>query len=148
MKFRRPRGMAPLPTPQRHGTLDDLRAFVNVSSEADWILLVSWLISAFRPTGPYPILLLHGEQGTAKSTTPRVLRNLIDPNESPLRTMPRNERDLMIAVLLTRWQPDLEAGFPTEASGVGAAAALFEERYAGVIDVDPEVGDDSRRFHD
>jgi hypothetical protein len=97
VKFRRPRGMAPLPTPQRHGTLEDLRAFLNISSEADWILLVSWLISAFRPAGPYPILLLNGEQGTAKSTTTRILRNLIDPNETPLRTVPRNERDLMIA---------------------------------------------------
>jgi hypothetical protein len=41
--------------------------------------------------------MLHGEQGTAKSTTTRILRSLIDPNESPLRTVPRNDRDLMIA---------------------------------------------------
>jgi hypothetical protein len=41
--------------------------------------------------------MLHGEQGTAKSTTTRILRHLIDPNESPLRTVPRNDRDLMIA---------------------------------------------------
>src|SRR5437868_13535290 len=54
-------------------------------------------IAAFRPTGPYPILMLQGEQGTAKSTTTRILRSLIDPNVSPLRTVPRNERDLMIA---------------------------------------------------
>ena len=58
---------------------------------------MSWLVNAFRPTGPYPILLLHGEQGTAKSTTTRILRSLLDPNESPLRTVPRNERDLMIS---------------------------------------------------
>jgi hypothetical protein len=97
VKFRRPYGMAPLPIPQRHGSLEDLRSYVNLTSEADWILVVSWLLSAFRPTGPYPILLLHGEQGTAKSTTARILRSLIDPNESPLRTVPRNERDFMIA---------------------------------------------------
>jgi hypothetical protein len=97
IKFRRPRGMAPLPIPERYGSLDDLRRFINVSTEADWILLTSWLLNAFRPTGPYPILMLHGEQGSAKSTTTRVLRSLIDPNISPLRTVPRNERDLMIA---------------------------------------------------
>src|SRR5262249_38678848 len=37
------------------------------------------------------------EQGAAKSTTQRVLRSLIDPNVSPLRTEPRNKHDLMIA---------------------------------------------------
>jgi hypothetical protein len=39
VKFRRPRGMAPLPTPQRPGTLDDLRAFVSIGSDSDWILM-------------------------------------------------------------------------------------------------------------
>jgi hypothetical protein len=97
VKFRRPRGMASLPTPERHGSLDDLRGFINVSTDADWILLTSWLINTFRPTGPYPILMLQGEQGTAKSTTMRILRSLIDPNVSPIRTVPRSERDLMIA---------------------------------------------------
>lgn len=97
VKFRRPRGMAPLPIPERHGILNDLRAFINVTTEADWIVLTAWLVNAFRPTGPYPILMLHGEQGTAKSTTTRILRSLIDPNTSPLRTVPRNERDLLIA---------------------------------------------------
>jgi hypothetical protein len=98
-KFRRPRGMAPLPIPERHGSLDDLRHFINVSTDADWILLTSWLLNTFRPTGPYPILMLQGEQGTAKSTTARILRSLIDPNISSLRTVPRNERDLMIAAM-------------------------------------------------
>jgi hypothetical protein len=97
VKFRRPRGMAPLPTPERNGNLDDLRDFINLTTEADWVLVSAWLVNAFRPPGPYPILMLHGEQGTAKSTTTRILRHLIDPNESPLRTVPRNDRDLMIA---------------------------------------------------
>src|SRR5207302_144828 len=54
VKFRRPRGMAPLPSPDRHGSLDDLRACINLTSKHDWILLVSWLVNAFRPSGPYP----------------------------------------------------------------------------------------------
>ncbi|NMB45029.1 MAG: hypothetical protein GX998_01315, partial [Firmicutes bacterium] len=36
-------------------------------------------------------------QGSAKSTTARVLRSLVDPNVAPLRTTPRDERDLAIA---------------------------------------------------
>ena len=73
------------------------RRFLNVRDENDLVLMLAWLIAAFRPRGPYPILALHGEQGTAKSTTGRVLRAVIDPNAAPLRTAPRDERDLMIA---------------------------------------------------
>jgi hypothetical protein len=77
--------------------VDVLRRFVNVRSEEDWKLLVAWLIQAFRPTGPYPILILQGEQGSAKTTTARILRAITDPSSTPVRTVPRGEHDLMIA---------------------------------------------------
>jgi len=96
VKFRRSRGMLSLPCPVSGGTLAELRPFVNVTGPG-WVLLVSWLIAALRPVGPYPILALHGEQGSAKSTTSRVLRALIDPNAASLRADPRDGRDLMIA---------------------------------------------------
>jgi len=40
---------------------------------------------------------LSGEQGTAKSSFARVLRKLVDPNSAPLRSLPREDRDLFIA---------------------------------------------------
>jgi hypothetical protein len=94
--FRRPRGLRRLPWPKHGRELAGLRRFVNVA-DSDWPLLVAWLLAAVRPRGPYPVLLLHGEQGAAKSTTARILRELIDPNTAPLRSQPREERDLMIA---------------------------------------------------
>jgi hypothetical protein len=97
IKFRRSRGTGALPLAASGGRLDALRPFINVATETDWKLVVSWLVGAFNPIGPYPLLALHGEQGSAKSTTARVLRSLIDPNTSPLRTEPRDVRDLMIA---------------------------------------------------
>lgn len=97
VKFRRAHGMLPLPRPQAGGSIDELRRFVNVEDDASWRLLVAWLIAALRPKGPYPVLILQGEQGSAKSTTARILRALVDPNVAPLRTVPREERDLMIA---------------------------------------------------
>jgi len=42
-------------------------------------------------------LVLHGEHGSAKSTTAEVLRALIDPNGAPMRAEPREPRDLAIA---------------------------------------------------
>ncbi len=96
-KFRRTKGMAPLCRPLAGGSLTDLREFLNLQDDTVFILVVAWLVAAFRPSGPYPILILQGEQGSAKSTTARVLRSLLDPSTSPVRTMPREERDLMIA---------------------------------------------------
>jgi hypothetical protein len=97
VRFRRAHGMLPMPEPQRGGNISQLRNFLNVGSDEDFVLLTGWLIAALHPRGPYPILILHGEQGSAKSTTARVLRNLIDPNAAPLRSEPREPRDLMIA---------------------------------------------------
>jgi hypothetical protein len=96
VRFRRVRGMLPLPEPARGASLDELRPFVNVRAD-DWPLLVGWLVQALRPVGPHPLLCLHGEQGSAKSTTARVLRALVDPSAAALRAEPRDERDLIIA---------------------------------------------------
>lgn len=99
VRFRRPRGMLRLPTPTKGGTARELRQFVNTrkEDEASWRLLLAWLVAGLRPTGPYPVLILQGEQGSAKSTVERILRALLDPSAAPLRTAPRNERDLIIA---------------------------------------------------
>jgi hypothetical protein len=96
--FRRPRGMRPLPTPERGGAIQLLRQFANVA-EADFLLLVGWLTAALLPTGPYPVLVLSGEQGCAKSTLARLLRRLSDPHVSPLRCAPKEVRDLMISAV-------------------------------------------------
>ena len=70
---------------------------MNVSSDDDFVLVVAWLLAALRNRGPYPVLILSGEQGSAKSTFSAVLRALIDPNTAPLRALSREDRDLFIA---------------------------------------------------
>ncbi len=95
--FRRPKGMLPLPTPKPGGSIADLKRHLNIKDENSWRLIVGWMLQAFNPEGPYPILVINGEQGTAKSTTSKRLRNGIDPNLAPLRSLPRCERDLSIS---------------------------------------------------
>lgn len=102
VRFVRSNGMRSLPVPIHGGNLAELREFLNVETDADWILLQAWLIGCFRPTGPFPLLALHGEQGSAKSTTSRLLRELIDPNVSPVRSLPSELRDMMIAATNSR----------------------------------------------
>jgi hypothetical protein len=97
VRFRRPPGMLPLPVPVRGGTIGELRQFLNVRDDDDFLLVTAWLVGVLHPDGPYPLLVLSGEQGSAKTTTARCLRGLIDPNKAPLRSEPRDPRDLMIA---------------------------------------------------
>src|SRR5206468_10836955 len=97
VKFRRARGMLSLPTPTAGAPISALRHFLNVENDEQWTLLLAWLVAAMRPSGPYPVLALLGEQGTAKSTTQEMFRTLIDPNVAPLRSEPRDVRDVMIA---------------------------------------------------
>ena len=74
-----------------------LRSFLNVQSDADFVLVVAWALACLRNRGPYPVIVLSGEQGSAKSTFSAILRALLDPNTAPLRALPREDRDLFIA---------------------------------------------------
>ena len=97
VKFIRPKGMLELPIPIKGGSLETLKEFINLPDEESWVLLVSYLLFSLTPKGPFPILIVQGEQGAAKSTFCKVIRSLIDPATSPLRSMPTNTRDLMLA---------------------------------------------------
>ena len=96
VRFRRAAGMGPLPVPIPGGSVDMLRPFLNVGDD-DFVLVVAWMLACLRDCGPYPALVLSGEQGSAKSTFCRVLRALLDPNAAPLRALPREDRELFIA---------------------------------------------------
>ena len=102
VRFRRPRGMLALPLPLAGGKIGALRPFVNVANDDDFRLLITAMVSMFFEHGPYPVIVLQGEQGSAKSTTGRVVTSLVDPLSTPLRAQPRDGRDLMIAAK-NRW---------------------------------------------
>jgi hypothetical protein len=106
VRFVRRDNAAPLPPPRTGGGLEDLKPLLNVLGEEGFRLLAGWLVGALNPDGPYPVLVLQGEQGSAKSTTVRVLRSVVDPAVEPLRAPPREERDLAIAAS-GNWVPAL-----------------------------------------
>lgn len=97
VRFIRPQGFRALPVPVKNGDIKELNQFLNVSTPNDFMLVVAWLIAALRSTGPYPVLIFNGEQGSGKTLACRVLRRLIDPNGAELRNPTRDERDLLLA---------------------------------------------------
>lgn len=94
--FVEPSGAAALPTPERGGSVHDLREVLNVDDDA-FALVAMWLLAAFRPASAFPILAFCGPKGAAKSSATRYIRSLVDPNVIPHRALPRKERDLVIA---------------------------------------------------
>jgi hypothetical protein len=72
--------------------------YVNVEL-TDRVLVGAWLLAALCPHGPFPILLLLGEQGVGKSQSSRTLKCFTDPSGVPLRPPPRDDRDLLVAAL-------------------------------------------------
>jgi hypothetical protein len=89
--------MLPLPVPEQGGSIEALNSFLNLPSRNEFVLVVAWLLGALRSRGPYPLLAISGEQGSAKTVLCKLLKALIDPNAAPLRALSREERELMIA---------------------------------------------------
>ena len=96
VRFRRSSNMKSLPLPVPGGSIAMLRSFLNVRSDGDFVLAVSFLLAALRFDKSYPVLMLAGPQGAAKSTFSKILRSLLDPYAAPLRPLPREERDLYV----------------------------------------------------
>jgi hypothetical protein len=99
VRFVRHQGSHALPTPVPTPAAElagMLEALTNVRA-ADIPLALAWLTCALRGRSPFPVLQLTGNHGTAKSYGTKVLRSILDPNVAPLRSTPRDERDLLIS---------------------------------------------------
>jgi energy-coupling factor transporter ATP-binding protein EcfA2 len=109
VKFIRSQSTSELPIPIKveGGSILDLRKFLPVMDDEDFIMLVSWIVSSFSPSGPYTILTLTGAQGSGKSTLVRIIRSLIDPSKSCNRMIPNNQRDIAIYAI-NSWIMDFD----------------------------------------
>lgn len=142
--FIRKKGMLPLVKPEPGGMINELYQFLNLAEEKDQRLTIAWLIGSLSD-GPYPILVLNGEQGTGKSVFTKILRSLVDPNEAKTKSNPNEEKDLMIGAgnswilaydnvsSIPDWLSDSLCRIAT--GGGWATRALFTDDEETIIDV-------------
>ena len=93
--FRRGKGFGVLPEPESGGNVYDLAPILNLDGD-DLDLVIVFLLSTLRPLGPYPVLYVSGEQGSAKTMASRLIRTLVDPNTAALRGDPKQPRDFLV----------------------------------------------------
>ena len=91
----------PLPLPKKeHGDLNILNEYVNLQPQY-LPLLHSLLVSSYVLQGEYPLILAQGQHNTGKSTLIKIMYQLLDPNQSQLRGMFSESRNMYTAAAKT-----------------------------------------------
>lgn len=62
------------------GDFKQILNYINITDRQEQLLFMVAVLSCFVPGIPHPIIILHGTQGSAKSTTSSLLKKLIDPS--------------------------------------------------------------------
>ena len=68
---------------------------VKKKDQDNILLLKCYIISLFIPDIPKPVLVLHGEQGGAKSTFQELIKMLVDPSTTQTFTFPRDSNEFI-----------------------------------------------------
>jgi hypothetical protein len=90
--------MAEIPLATGHGDFNELvNPYLNLEDENARYLLVTSIVSAFFDLPSKPFLLINGEQGSAKSTTTRIIGELLDPSSVKTMVTPSSNDNLMLA---------------------------------------------------
>lgn len=95
VKFWKSSSMLALPMPVSGGDVDDLWKYLNITG-TDRLLVLAWMLEAFRSETPFPVLSLYSIQGCAKSSTHARIRMLIDPSGCDLRAAPKDVQDIYV----------------------------------------------------
>ena len=88
--FQRHNHQIPQVTPVQRGDPKAILKFLRPASESESVLLLAYIGSCFIPDIPHPIPIVHGDPGSGKSTRLRLVRQLLDPSELPLLSLPRD----------------------------------------------------------
>jgi len=80
--------------PQHGGDPWRLLDFINLRDSSQQLLFMVYVDASFIPDIPHPIIHLHGEQGSAKTTQLRLVGSLVDPSLEELLMFARDVNEL------------------------------------------------------
>jgi hypothetical protein len=102
VRFIRTPGMLALPeavhVDPREGLIK-LKEVTRFQTERDSVLVVGFALDALGGEGPYSVLVITGEAGSAKSTLAKLIGLLVDPRTHCLLSAPKSKRDVYINAL-------------------------------------------------
>jgi hypothetical protein len=100
VRFLRVPGMLALPeaifVDPREGLLK-LKEVTRFQTERDNVLVIGFLLDTLGGEGPYCVLVITGEPGSAKSTLAKLIGFLVDPRRDYLLSAPKSKRDVYIS---------------------------------------------------
>lgn len=94
VKFRRFSHQLPQVQPVQGGKLEEVIKYLNLKTETDKLLFLTYIATVFVPDIPRVVLINIGDQGAAKSTALRIARSLVDPSVSELLSPPSDITEL------------------------------------------------------
>jgi len=100
--FYRFKHQAPQVSPAKGGDIFELLKLINVKDEDEAKLLIIYIISCFLNGFPKPVLVVHGQHGSAKSTLFKLLKSLIDPSSLGLIPPIKNDNEF-IQIVAHHW---------------------------------------------
>lgn len=96
--FARTKTMYRQVTPERNGNLDILDKWFRYKDENHLILQKVILVASLIPNIARPIQVLHGEKGSSKTSTMKLVRDIIDPAIVPVVSIPKTTDDLAVYI--------------------------------------------------
>lgn len=84
--------------PIEYESLDILDKYFRYKDTNHLILQKIALVSLFIDNIQRPICVLHGEKGSAKTSTMKLIRNIVDPSSVPTTSLPRTVDDLAVTL--------------------------------------------------
>jgi putative DNA primase/helicase len=89
--------MLELPYPIHGKSLMELLPLVLNATGDNLKAAIAWDVHALRGRGPFPVLQVRGEHGVAKTSSCKLLRNIVDPSIAEMSHIGKEVRNLMIS---------------------------------------------------
>jgi hypothetical protein len=89
--FRAVKNLQPLPTPAAGGKLEDVTEWVNLKTDRDRRLFLTYVTLALLAHVARPILEMTGVMGAGKSTACRLVKKMLDPTSNEAVTIDRRD---------------------------------------------------------